>query len=228
MAKKLNRKKKVMVWLGVLWGTFAISLVLFAFSGGPPPGTTGGFGEGDCTRCHVGTVNSGPGGVTITLPEFYTSADTFPIRVTVSDPDQRRWGFEISARIQSGSQAGQQAGVLIHGDDGFSQLLGSSQWHTVHRPHRARHSIRHNCRKRELRLAVASSGRFRRPCNLPRRRECRQRRLFPYGRPHLYHLGDAAPRARDGTLQFCITSPTLRWEEAGKPRLLMSTISPKR
>ena len=126
MAKKLNRKKKVMVWLGVLWGTFAISLVLFAFSGAPPAGTTGGFGEGDCTRCHVGTVNSGPGGVTITVPEFYTSGDTFPIRVTVSDPDQRRWGFEISARIQSGSQEGQQAGVLIHGDDGFSQLLGSS------------------------------------------------------------------------------------------------------
>ena len=79
-----------------------------------------------CTQCHVGTVNSGPGSVTIAVPEFYTSGGTFPIRVTVSDPDQRRWGFELSARIQSGPQAGRQAGHLIPGDDGFSQLLGSS------------------------------------------------------------------------------------------------------
>ena len=126
MEKKLSRKKKLMVWLGVLWGTFSISLLLFAFPGAPPVATTGGFGEGDCTRCHIGTVNSGPGSVTITVPEFYTSGDTFPIRVTVSDPDQRSWGFEISARIQSGPQAGRQAGNLMPGADDFSQLLGSS------------------------------------------------------------------------------------------------------
>ena len=118
MAKKLNRKK-LMVWLGVLWGAFSISLLLFANSGGPPPGRTGGFGEPNCTQCHVGTVNSGPGSVTIAVPEFYTSGDTFPIRVTVSDPDQRRWGFEISARIQSGPQAGRQAGNLMPGADAF-------------------------------------------------------------------------------------------------------------
>ena len=106
-----------MVWLGVLWGAFSISLLLFAFPGAPPPGRTGGFGEANCTQCHVGTVNSGPGSVTIAVPEFYTSGDTFPIRVTVSDPDQRRWGFELSAR----TEGGEQAGTLIPGTDGFTQ-----------------------------------------------------------------------------------------------------------
>ncbi len=111
-----------MVWLGVLWGTFAIALLLFANRVAPPVARTGGFGEGDCTVCHTGTVNSGPGSVTITVPEFYTSGDTFPISVTVSDSVARSWGFELSAR----TEGSQQAGDLIAGTDGRSQLLSSS------------------------------------------------------------------------------------------------------
>ncbi|MCZ6750388.1 MAG: hypothetical protein O7E51_01005 [Acidobacteria bacterium] len=64
--------------------------------------------------------------MTITGPEFYTSGDTFPISVTVSDPDARRWGFELSARILNSPPPGQQAGNLIPGTDGFSTLLSSS------------------------------------------------------------------------------------------------------
>jgi len=67
-------------------------------------------------------VNSGPGSVTITVPEFYTSVDTFPLIVTVSDPTAQAWGFELSARTLNG----QQAGDLISGTDGSSQLLSSS------------------------------------------------------------------------------------------------------
>ncbi|MBI4458953.1 MAG: hypothetical protein HY648_02700 [Acidobacteria bacterium] len=99
----------------------AIPILVSAFSSGPIPGVTGGFGEPTCNQsgCHTGTgVNAGPGRVTITTPESYTSGGTFPITVTVGDPNQRRWGFELSAR----TQAGQQAGTLIPGSDGFTQL----------------------------------------------------------------------------------------------------------
>ncbi len=115
-----------MATLGVLWGTFAIALLLFANRVAPPAGRTDGFGEGNCTVCHFGTVNSGPGRVTITAPEFYTSGDTFPISVTVSDSVAQSWGFELSARILNSPPPGQQAGNLIPGADGRSQLLSSS------------------------------------------------------------------------------------------------------
>lgn len=74
-------------------------------------------------ECHVGTgLNAGPGRVTIaTFPSSYTSGVTYPITVTVSDPDQRRWGFELSAR----TQGGQQAGNLTIGSDGFTQRLAN-------------------------------------------------------------------------------------------------------
>ena len=101
-----------------------VSLLLFAFSIAPPSRSTGGFGEGDCTVCHTTfPLNSGLGEVTITAPEFYTSGDTFPISVTVSDSVAKAWGFELSARTNPG---GQQAGNLIPGTDGRSQLLSSS------------------------------------------------------------------------------------------------------
>ena len=100
----------------------AVPILVYAFSTGPIPGVTGGFGEPTCNQagCHVGTdVNGGPGGVTISAPQSYTSGGTFPIIVTVSDPNQRRWGFELSARTQNGLQAG----TLLPGSDGFTQVI---------------------------------------------------------------------------------------------------------
>ncbi len=125
MAIKLTRKR-VTVSLAVFGGAVIISLLLFAFRVAPPAARTGGFGEGDCTVCHIGTVNSGPGSVTISAPATYTSGDTFPISVTVRDSVAQSWGFELSARILNSSPPGQQAGNLIPGTDGASQLLSSS------------------------------------------------------------------------------------------------------
>lgn len=103
----------------LLVGGFLPVLVI-AFSTGPPGARTGGFGEPTCTECHTGTVNSGPGRVTISVAGTYASGETIPITVTVSDPNQRRWGFELSARTQPG---GQQAGTLLVGSDGFTQII---------------------------------------------------------------------------------------------------------
>jgi uncharacterized protein (TIGR03437 family) len=57
---------------------------------------------------------------------------TYPITVRVSDPNQRRWGFELTVR----TAGNQQAGNLIVGSDGFTQRLpnlGSRQYisHTL-------------------------------------------------------------------------------------------------
>ena len=98
----------------------------------PPAGVTGGFGEPTCIDCHVAPagingVNGGPGKVTITVSTtcgplaFYSSGATYQITVNVSDPAQQKWGFELSAR----TLAGQPAGTLAVGSDGFTQLLKS-------------------------------------------------------------------------------------------------------
>lgn len=110
----------------------AVPLIVIAFPDGPPSGVSGAPGESTCTSCHGGTVNSGPGVVTITAPSSYASGVTYPITVRVSDPNQRRWGFELSVRTLEN----QQAGTLLVGSDGFTQRLpnlGSRQYisHTL-------------------------------------------------------------------------------------------------
>ena len=88
----------------------SIPILAIAFSTGPDPGHTGAPFPPDsqktCTECHIGIENSGSGAVTITAPASYASGATVPITVTVSDPNQRRWGFQLSARTAGGQQAG--------------------------------------------------------------------------------------------------------------------------
>ena len=100
----------------------AIPVVLVGFSTTPPVSHTGGFGEPTCQACHGTGVNVGNGQVAIEVSGVssgYTSNSTFPVTVTVNDPTAVHWGFELSARTQSG----QQAGTLLAGSDGFTQLL---------------------------------------------------------------------------------------------------------
>ena len=110
-----------LLFLGIL----LIPILVIAFSSGPDPGLTGAPFPPDngntCTACHGGPANSGPGSVTITAPATYASGGSNSINVTVSDPNQRRWGFELSARTASG----QQAGSLIP-SDGTTRLRSLS------------------------------------------------------------------------------------------------------
>jgi len=70
----------------------------FGFASGPPAGHTGAPGEQTCIRCHSGTLNSGPGSVTIDgVPESYEPNQEFTLTVRVQHPDRRRWGFQITA-----------------------------------------------------------------------------------------------------------------------------------
>lgn len=101
-------------------GMVLIPAIIVARSGGPPPGVTGGFGEGNCTQCHrTNAVNSGPGSLVISGPSTYVPGTAYPVRVTISQAGQQRWGFELASR----TSATQQAGTLIPGEDGYTQLL---------------------------------------------------------------------------------------------------------
>jgi uncharacterized protein (TIGR03118 family) len=98
----------------------------FGFSTGPVARRTGGPGDNPlaCTACHTGTaLNGGAGSVKITLAgaATYTAGVKQHIQVTVSDPDQMRWGFQLSARLNSDPSNGR-AGDLLPGSDGFTQI----------------------------------------------------------------------------------------------------------
>ncbi len=91
---------------------------------GADPRLTGAPGDGNCTQCHSGTqVNAGGGSVKIILPgdATYTPGVNQHIKVQVSDSAQRRWGFELSARVDSNPTSGQ-AGALAS-TDSFTQVL---------------------------------------------------------------------------------------------------------
>jgi len=87
---------------------FAFPLYLISENTGAEPGHTGGPfpGERTCGRaqCHNTTPDTGPGGVSVTangapLDQFrYTPGETVDLIVRIEDPDQGRWGFQITAR----------------------------------------------------------------------------------------------------------------------------------
>ena len=87
---------------------FAFPLYLISENAGAEAGRTGGPfpGERTCgsSQCHNVTPNTGPGRVAVTvngnpLDQFrYTPGETVRFTVRVEDPDQARWGFQITAR----------------------------------------------------------------------------------------------------------------------------------
>ncbi|MBV8819104.1 MAG: hypothetical protein JO022_12155, partial [Acidobacteriaceae bacterium] len=95
---------------------FAISILVpaaaSAHSYGPPPGVTAAPGDSAkaCTACHATyPLNSGAGSVNITLPSgsVYIPGVKQRIMVRVADPNQKRWGFQLTARLDSNPQTGQ-------------------------------------------------------------------------------------------------------------------------
>ena len=97
-----------------------------AYSTGPDPRYTGAPGDapGACTSCHLGQrVNTGQGSVKILLANgsSYTPGVKQHITVQVADPQQKRWGFQMTARLKS-NLAESQAGDFTS-TDGFTQVL---------------------------------------------------------------------------------------------------------
>ena len=80
---------------------------------GADPRLAGAPGESTCISCHGGgtPLNGGPGSVSIATSSTYTSGVKQRITVTASDSGQRRFGFELTARLSSNLINGQ-AGTL--------------------------------------------------------------------------------------------------------------------
>lgn len=115
-----HRKTVLIIGIVSLWlGT------AFAYSAGPDPRLTGAPGDAAaaCTACHFGTLNSGPGSVTIILPNgtSYQAGVTQHIKVRITDPTQRRWGFQLTARLASDLANGQ-AGDF-NSSDNLTQVI---------------------------------------------------------------------------------------------------------
>lgn len=95
--------------LAILTG---IAQTAFGHSYGPPPRVTGAPGDSAraCTSCHAGSaINSGTGSVKILLQSgtFYIPGVKQRVTVQVADPVQQRWGFEMTARLNSLLESGQ-------------------------------------------------------------------------------------------------------------------------
>ncbi|MCS7025802.1 MAG: IPT/TIG domain-containing protein [Bryobacteraceae bacterium] len=107
-----------------------LSLTCWANSSGAPEGHTGAPGEQTCTVCHTGTVNSGRGRLRIEFPSAgYTPGQTSRMRVILEDPAASRWGFELTARLESAPQT--RAGTLASVDGNtMVNTAGAMQWIT--------------------------------------------------------------------------------------------------
>src|ERR1051325_2265424 len=97
-----------------------------AHSYGPPPRVTAGPGDNPraCTQCHGGNaLNSFSGSVKVVLQSgpVYIPGVKQRVIVQVADPGQQRWGFELSARLNSNPENGE-AGDLVPIDN-FTQVV---------------------------------------------------------------------------------------------------------
>ena len=102
--------------------------VLYSYYYGPDPGYTAAPGDNPtgciASGCHVGTPNSGPGSVAITASggTTYTPGQTQQISVTITDSTMRKYGFELSARVDSNpTMVG--AGTFTIGSDNYTQIV---------------------------------------------------------------------------------------------------------
>lgn len=101
-------KKKIFAIAG-----FASMAALFSFGVLEPNGIagyTGAPGEGTCTSCHSGAVNSGPGSVSISaVPDFstgYTPGQDYVVSLTILEAGRSLFGFDVVALDSLNTNAG--------------------------------------------------------------------------------------------------------------------------
>src|SRR5205814_6681425 len=85
-----------------------IPVLIWAHAAGPDPGKSGVPGESTCAEsgCHTGAgLNRGDGSVKIDAGgTTYAPGVKQRISVTVTDPVQRKWGFQLTARLASNAK----------------------------------------------------------------------------------------------------------------------------
>lgn len=101
-----------------------VPTVAIGYSGGPPDGHAGDpplFHT--CTACHSSfPLNSGNGALSLLgVPAAYVPDSTYAITVRITDPGQRRWGFELTVLRESDDLRG---GTLLELDPLTTQISG--------------------------------------------------------------------------------------------------------
>jgi hypothetical protein len=127
-----SRFRQLVYLLMVITVTLLILLLTRTVSGyqdGPPPGSTGGFGESSCHECHFDhALNDPQGALTILgFPESYEANNPYRVRILLKRPDLSRGGFQLSARFAGGPQRGHQAGSLQPVDGGVKVMEGNDK-----------------------------------------------------------------------------------------------------
>jgi uncharacterized protein (TIGR03437 family) len=125
----MSRQKKLIVNSALIVMAIA-PIVLYAYEYGPDPGfsTAPGDSATGCisSGCHTGTINSGSGSVKIVASggNNYTPGVAQQISVTITDAAEKKYGFQLSARVDSSPKT-TAAGLLVPGTDGYTQTLCS-------------------------------------------------------------------------------------------------------
>jgi len=98
-------------------------IVLYAIVAGPGYSGAPGDSPTGCiaSKCHTGTPNSGTGSVRIVASGgvTYVPGVTQQISVTITDSTEKKYGFQLSARVDSDPKT-TEAGLLIPGSDGYT------------------------------------------------------------------------------------------------------------
>jgi uncharacterized protein (TIGR03437 family) len=97
------------------------SIVIYGYEFGPDPGYTAAPGDNAtgcmASGCHTDAPNSGPGSVKIVASggTTYVPGQTQQIQVMITDSTKRKYGFELSARLDSSPKM-MRAGTLASTD----------------------------------------------------------------------------------------------------------------
>jgi hypothetical protein len=107
MMMKLNVKRKIQLAVVLLFLPL-IPMIAYASQFGPAFAHTGAPGDqGNCTACHTGNVNSGPGSVSVNgIPLAYTPGQVYPLTVTVQQNGRQKFGFQMTAIDAGNNRAG--------------------------------------------------------------------------------------------------------------------------
>ena len=119
----MSEKRLVLGFLLIM----GLSAFLWAYSSGPPNGRAGEPpSRATCITggCHNSyDLNSGDGSFSIdNVPDFYAPGVTYNITVSLSDPGQSRWGFELTVLDENN----QGAGTVVITDNTNTQLTDNA------------------------------------------------------------------------------------------------------
>ena len=105
-------------------------------SGGAPPARTGAPGEATCSSagCHVdgtggmGNLDTGPGTLTVEVPEAYRPGEPVEVRVRLAQAGRARFGFQLTVR----NAQNQYVGTLVRTVPDSTRFAGASTEYVTH------------------------------------------------------------------------------------------------